>query len=256
MSFNSTSTACRSSRRRRSRMRSARSSGRAPTPDGRFLLWSGSNVAAWAPISRQPVRHRRPAAGHAACRQRRVLDVPLTVHPSEMRAFLQLSLVGPVTVAEPGHTRTLPPPPCAAPVLESRSGDGRRLSYYCDVRAERDGGRQRRWPAARHGPPRRERVHSRRDHPHARRRRGTTCSRPIGTGTAYQTTRCCTDASTSPPARCSQNGEDRPSVVHAVWGVQRGDRSPVCRDPGRHSRHRRKHPDRDRLDRRPGPPQP
>ena len=57
--------------------------------------------------------------------------VPLAVQPSEMRAFLQFSLFGPVTVAEPTHTRTLPLPPCAKPVFSTRSGDGRRLSYTC-----------------------------------------------------------------------------------------------------------------------------
>ena len=56
--------------------------------------------------------------------------MPLTVHPSAMRAFLGLT-PGPVTVAEPGHTYTLPSPPCAQPSFSGRSGDGRRLSYRC-----------------------------------------------------------------------------------------------------------------------------
>ncbi len=48
-----------------------------------------------------------------------------------MRAFLGLSTGGSVTVAEPGHTYTLPSPPCAQPSFSGRSGDGRRLSYQC-----------------------------------------------------------------------------------------------------------------------------
>ncbi len=103
-----------------------------PTPDGRLLLWSGSNVAAWAPhhVSLFDIAGRQqaiPFAGGGSS------SIPLTVHPSEMRAFLQLSSGGAVTVAEPGHTHTLPAPQCAVPRLESQSGDGGRLSYYCEV---------------------------------------------------------------------------------------------------------------------------
>ena len=102
-----------------------------PTPDGRFLLWSGSSVAALAryQVSLFDIARRQQARPLAAS----VSSVPLTVHPSAMRAFLQLSSGGPVTVAEPDHTHTLLPPPCAAPRFESQSGDGSRLSYYCDV---------------------------------------------------------------------------------------------------------------------------
>ena len=101
----------------------------AATPDGRFLLWSGSSAADLAPyqVSLFDIARRQqvPLASSLS-------SVPLTVHPSEMRAFMQLSSGGPVTVAEPSQTHTLPPPPCAAPRLENQSGDGSRLSYYCD----------------------------------------------------------------------------------------------------------------------------
>ena len=95
------------------------------TPEGRYLLWSGADVAAPYQVSLFDIAHRQQATLFAAG------SSPLAVHPSEMRAFLQLSWGGPVTVAEPGHTFTLPPPPCAIPRFENRSGDGSRLSYYC-----------------------------------------------------------------------------------------------------------------------------
>ena len=100
-----------------------------PTPDGRFLLWSGSTAAAAAPyrVSLFDIASRQQATPFAASV---APGVPLTVHPSAMRAFLGLTL-GPVTVAEPGNTYALPSPPCAEPSFSGRSGDGRRLSYRC-----------------------------------------------------------------------------------------------------------------------------
>ena len=99
------------------------------TPDGHFLLWSGSIVEAPAPyhVSLFDIARRQQATLFAASG---LSSVPLTVHPSQMRAFLGLSTGG-VTVAEPGTTYTLPSPRCAQPFLSGRSGDGRRLSYRC-----------------------------------------------------------------------------------------------------------------------------
>jgi hypothetical protein len=107
-------------------------SGPRVTPDGRFLLWSGWNLDLVLPIrvSLFDVASRQQATPWAASIESTF--VPLAVHPSEMRAYIQLSHGRPVTVAEPGHTRTLPLPPCGAPVFQTLSGDGRRLSYYCD----------------------------------------------------------------------------------------------------------------------------
>ena len=100
------------------------------TPDGRFLLWSGSNVG-WFPaphhVSLFDIARREQPPPLAASD---LTLVRLAVHPSEMRAFLGLTR-GPVTVAEPGHTYTPPSPPCAEPWFLGRSGDGRRLSYVC-----------------------------------------------------------------------------------------------------------------------------
>ena len=48
-----------------------------------------------------------------------------------MRAWVQLTAGAPISV-EPGRTQELQQAPCANPVFESRSGDGRRLSYFCD----------------------------------------------------------------------------------------------------------------------------
>ena len=99
------------------------------TPDGHFLLWSGLFVEAPAPyhVSLFDIARRQQATLFAASG---LSSVPLTVHPSEMRAFLGLSTGG-VTVAEPGTTYTLPSPRCAQAFLSGRSGDGRRLSYRC-----------------------------------------------------------------------------------------------------------------------------
>ena len=100
-----------------------------PTPDGRFLLWSGSSAAAAAPyrVSLFDIARRQQATPFAASVGP---GVPLTVHPSAMRAFLGLT-PGQVTVAEPGQTFTLPSPPCSQPSFSGRSGDGQRLSYRC-----------------------------------------------------------------------------------------------------------------------------
>ena len=102
-------------------IRHARSRGIGPrvTHDGRFLLWSGSEQADYRPrtqpllVSLFNLAGQQQATPFAASADADY--APLTVHPSEMRAYFQLSPGGPVTVAEPGQTRTLPLPPCAAP---------------------------------------------------------------------------------------------------------------------------------------------
>jgi len=99
------------------------------TPDGRFLLWSGGELCCPIRVNLFDIAHQQQSILVDAFLQSDF--VPLAVHPSEMRAFLQLSPFGPVTVVEPAHTRTLPVPPCAKPVFSTRSGDGRRLSYRC-----------------------------------------------------------------------------------------------------------------------------
>ena len=81
-------------------------------------------------VSRQPVRHRPPAAGHAVCRQRPVLRAADRSPVGDARLPRPVATGG-VTVAEPGTTYTLPSPPCAQPSFSGRSGDGRRLSYRC-----------------------------------------------------------------------------------------------------------------------------
>ena len=100
------------------------------TPDGRYLLWNGGEFMWPVRVSLFDIARQQQSTLVSATLQ--PLFVPFSVHPSAMRAFLQLSPFGPVTVAEPGSTRTLPVPPCANPVFATRSGDGRRLSYHCD----------------------------------------------------------------------------------------------------------------------------
>jgi hypothetical protein len=108
--------------------------GPAVTPDGRFLLWSGIEYLVWdytysSVVLFDLARHHETVAfagdGSSAI-------VPFSVHPSQMRAFMQLSLGGPVAVVEPGGVRVMRGPACEIPSLEGTSGDGRRLSFRCD----------------------------------------------------------------------------------------------------------------------------
>ena len=108
------------------------------TPDGRYLLWSGSELATigwWDYGPKELFVSLYDVAGHRQSTPLAVDDnldyAPLAVHPSEMRAWVQLTTGAPIGV-EPGSTQTLQPAPCANPVFEGRSGDGRRLSYFCD----------------------------------------------------------------------------------------------------------------------------
>ena len=108
------------------------------TPDGRYLLWSGSELPTigwWDYGPKELFVSLYDLAGQRQFTPLAVDDnldyAPLAVHPSEMRAWVQLTAGAPIRV-EPGHTQALQQAPCADPVFESRSGDGRRLSYLCD----------------------------------------------------------------------------------------------------------------------------
>jgi len=116
----------------------ARTRGTGPriTPDGRYLLWTGSEQPDYRP-RRQPlyvslfdIASRIQTTPFLAPLSTEVAW--LSAHPSAMRAFIQLSFGGPITVAEPGGSRTLPLPPCSSPIFQGRSGDGRRLSIFCE----------------------------------------------------------------------------------------------------------------------------
>lgn len=100
------------------------------TPDGRFLVWAGSEqhrmpriFSLFDTASRQQTT---PLTGGSG-----LSDLPLLGHPSAMRMFFQHAVGAPVTVVEPGGLRTLPPLPCASPGLQAISGDGARLFLGC-----------------------------------------------------------------------------------------------------------------------------
>ena len=112
-SFGSTSTASRSSRPRRSRMRAVRPSGRAPHPMATSCC-GVDRASKPGAVSRQPVRHRPPAASHAVCRQRPVLRAADRSPVGDAR--LPRPVTGGVTVAEPG-----PPIRCLHRRAHSRS---------------------------------------------------------------------------------------------------------------------------------------
>ena len=99
------------------------------TADGQTLIWSGSDGSTAQhstlvslfdiPTRRQTlVPTPRPTSD----------VVPLRVHPTEIRAFIQPGYGVPVIVAEPGGTRALPQPGGGS-WLGGRSGDGKRLSF-------------------------------------------------------------------------------------------------------------------------------
>ena len=62
------------------------------TPDGRFLLWSGGELCCPIRVDLFDIARQQQSILVDAFLQSDF--VPLAVHPSEMRAFLQLSLVG------------------------------------------------------------------------------------------------------------------------------------------------------------------
>ena len=220
-----------------------------PTPDGRFLLWSGSSVAPLAPyeVSLFDIAHRQQTTPFAASG---LSSVPLTVHPSEMRAFFQLSSGGPVIVAEPGHTHTLPTPPCAASRLERLSGDGSRLSHYCDVPRSVmvvDSGDGRLLGTVALGAPTYPSVST----VHVLDGPGTLVyavdwdNAFDGDPALYRRFDVATGA-----LLAERQGL---KVRYLVVGVQRDDRPSVCRDLVRHRRARREHPRRDWPDCQPAP---
>ena len=102
------------------------------TADGQTLIWSGSDGntsehATFVSLFNVPTRRQTLAPT-----PRPTSDfVPIRVHPTEMRAFIQPGYGAPVIVAEPGGTRALPQPCGGGSWLGDRSGDGRRLAYSC-----------------------------------------------------------------------------------------------------------------------------
>ena len=106
------------------------------TPDGRHLVWFGSEHVGDAPrvlpvvLSLFDIGARHQTASFTA--DPTLNSVSFSLHPSVVRGFFQLSEFGPVVVAEPDRTTTLPLP-CAQSLLGGRSGDGRRLSFWCGL---------------------------------------------------------------------------------------------------------------------------
>ena len=112
----------------------ARTSGWGPlaTPDGQCLLWSGSDGAnAWDEWPMVVSLFDLASRWQSTAFEAPETYIPIVVHPSRMRAFLGLSRSGPITVAEPGTSRTLSALPCSDHFLSAGSGDGRRLSIRC-----------------------------------------------------------------------------------------------------------------------------
>jgi hypothetical protein len=101
------------------------------TADGKTLLWSGSDgitaqhttfVSLFdLPTRRQTTFTPGPTSDF----------VPVRVHPTEIRAFIQPGYGAQVIVAEPGGTKLLPQPCGGGSWLGDRSGDGRRLALSC-----------------------------------------------------------------------------------------------------------------------------
>ena len=127
----------------------ARTSGWGPiaTPDGRYLLWSGSDGAsAWDDWPMVASLFDLASRWQSTVFEGYSTYLPIVVHPSRMRAFLGLSRSGPITVAEPGTSRPLSLPPCSDHFLSAGSGDGSRLSIRClsppgEVVVDSDSGR-------------------------------------------------------------------------------------------------------------------
>ncbi len=250
MSFTSTSTASRSPRSHRSQHAYDLTIGPRATPDGRFLLWSGWNLDLGVPIrvSLFDIAGRQQATPLAASIESNF--VPLAVHPSEMRAYVQL------IAWRSGHRRRTRAHPNAAvatvraPVFEARSGDGRRLSYYCDSPRSVmvvDSGDGRLLGAVALGAPAYPSV--------------STTHVLDGPGTTMYAVDIDNRVRRGPgevptlrrrhrrPARRTTGVRGRDLVV----GVQRNDRPSVCGGLVRHRRARREHARRDRPDRQPAP---
>jgi hypothetical protein len=97
------------------------------TPDGRYLLWTGSEsdfATTYLSAFDAAARTQWPAVPLAD----RSFLVDLFVHPSRTRAYLWQSPL--VLIAEPGQLKTITPD-CQNPALETISGDGARLFVRC-----------------------------------------------------------------------------------------------------------------------------
>ena len=105
------------------------------TPDGGFLIWGGSETSGgWDEIKPVVVSLFDLASQRQSILLASQQSVPVFVHPSKMRAFVQLAFSQPLTVLEPGQVRAQPSPSCGYHnnnFLDRISGDGGRLSYYC-----------------------------------------------------------------------------------------------------------------------------
>ncbi len=105
-------------------------SGPVVTPDGRYLLWNGTELSAGAPsfltLFETSTRQQVPLQATSNSGW----PVPLLGHPSAMRVFFQPELSHAISVAEPGGTHTLPIP-CVDGIVNSISGDGSRLFVQC-----------------------------------------------------------------------------------------------------------------------------
>ena len=105
------------------------------TPDGGFLIWGGSETSGgWDEIKPVVVSLFDLASQRQSILLASQQSVPVFVHPSKMRAFVQLWFSQPLTVLEPGQVRAQPSPSCGDynnTFLDRISGDGGRLSYYC-----------------------------------------------------------------------------------------------------------------------------
>ncbi len=103
------------------------------TADGQTLIWSGSDGSTAqhsTVVSLFDIPTRRQTL---AATPRPTSDVvPLRVHPTEIRAFIQPGYGAPLIVAEPGGTRVLPQPCGGGSWLGGRSGDGQRLAFACE----------------------------------------------------------------------------------------------------------------------------
>ena len=105
------------------------------TPDGAFLIWGGSETSGgWDEGKPVFVSLFDLASQRQSILLASQQSVPVFVHPTTMRAFVQLSFSQQLMVLEPGQVRAQPSPSCGDyyySFLNRISGDGGRLSYYC-----------------------------------------------------------------------------------------------------------------------------
>jgi len=101
------------------------------TPDGRYLLWTGTEHQLSAPsyLSLLDVSARQQSVPVVTGGIGNAPISALFAHSSVMRVFLQSGFGADVTIAEPGRLRTLPVP-CQSEVRDV-SGDGARLFARC-----------------------------------------------------------------------------------------------------------------------------